>query len=220
MIASVFPRTLPRNLRFALVFCAAGLCGACTSLETFGLASDRAPTASAARSGDKVAESEKIVRKPMSAEDLDCPTVEVQDAAASLRVGGEENASVRYQFDIEQTARQCDPQGDQFRLKVGVSGHLKIGPAGSPGAYSAPLQITVRRGTDEKPAYSKTYKVEANTAGGAEAAFDLVSEPIVLPLTRTDLADDYAIVVGFDTGHAAEVKRPHKPRHAQASDAH
>jgi hypothetical protein len=220
MTASVFPRNLPRNLRFALVFCAAGLCGACTSLETFGLASDRAPTASAARSGDKVAESEKIVRKPMSAEDLECPTVEVQDGGGSFRVGGAENTSVRYQFDIEQTARQCDPQGDQFRLKVGVSGHLKIGPAGSPGAYSAPLQITVRRGTDEKPAYSKTYKVEANTAGGAEAAFYLVSEPIVLPLTHTNLADDYAIVVGFDAGHAAEVKRPRKPHRPQPTDAH
>jgi hypothetical protein len=216
MIASVFSR----NLRFAPVFCAAALCGACTSLETFGLTSDRAPTANAARQAGTAAESDKIVRKPMSAEDLDCPTVSVQDGAASLRVGGAENASVRYQFDIEQTARQCDPQGDQFSLKVGVSGHLKIGPAGSPGAYTAPLQITVRRGTDEKPAYSKTYKVEASTAGGAEGAFDLVSEPILLPLTHTNLADDYAIIVGFDTGHAPEVKRPRKPHHAQATDAH
>ena len=140
MIASVFPRTLPRNLRFALVLCAAGLCGACTSLETFGLASDRAPTASAARIGEtKVAESEKIVRKPMSAEDLDCPTVEVQDAAASLRVGGAENASVRYQFDIEQTARECDPQGDQFSAQG-----RRIRPlADRPGRFARRLQRAV-----------------------------------------------------------------------------
>ncbi len=218
MIASVFPK----NLRFALVFCGVGLCGACSSLESLSpwSSNDHKSAASAATTGDQGPGSDKIVRLPMTSADLECPAVEVQDGAASLRVGGEDNASVRYQFDIEQTARQCDPQGAQFRLKVGVSGHLAIGPAGSPGVYSAPLQIAVRRGTDEKPAYSKTYKVEVNTAGGAEGTFDLISEPIVLPLTQPKLADDYVIVVGFDTGHAPEVKRPRKPHRPQATDAH
>ena len=218
MIASAFPK----NLRFAVAICAAGLCGACSSMENIipkSLTADR-PDLTAARRGDDVAESEKVVRLPMSAQDLDCPRVEVQDGAASLRVGGAENASVRYQFDIAQTARECAPQGNQFSLKVGVSGHLLIGPAGSPGAYSAPLQITVRREADQKPAYSKTYKVEANTAGAAEAPFELVSEPIVLPLTRTQLADDYSIIVGFDSGRAGEVAHLRKRRSAQAKDAH
>jgi hypothetical protein len=218
MIASAFPK----NLRFALVLCAAGLCGACSSMENIISPSLNAKPAAVAAAQDSshASESDKLVRLPLSPQDLDCPTVDVQDGAASLRVGGTENASVRYQFDIAQTARECAPQGDKFSLKVGVSGHLLIGPAGSPGAYSAPLRITVRREVDQKPAYSKTYKIEANTAGGSEALFQFVSEPIILPMTRTELADDYSIIIGFDTGHAAEVAHPRKRRPAPANDAH
>jgi len=218
MIASAFPQ----NLRFALALCAAGLCSACSSMENIISPSLTAtkPALTAANKGENVPESEKVVRLPMAASDLDCPSVEVQDGGASVRVGGTENASVRYQFDIAQTARECAPQGDKFSLKVGVSGHLLIGPAGSPGAYSAPLRITVRSQVDQKPAYSKVYKVEANTAGGAQAPFELVSEPIILPMTRTELADDYAIVVGFDSGHPAEVARPRKRPRVKANDAH
>ena len=62
------------------------------------------------------------------------------------------NDSVRYQFDIANTARQCHVEGAQFGIKVGVAGHLLIGPAGAPGAYSAQLRIVVRRDSDQKPA--------------------------------------------------------------------
>ena len=218
MIASAFPS----SLRFALVLGAAGLCGACSSMENVispSLVAER-PTVAAARNGGVNSDAEKVVRLPMSPEDLDCPAVDIQEGAASLRVGGDDNASVRYQFDITQTARECAPQGDKFSLTVGVSGHLLIGPAGSPGAYSAPLQVTVRSEIDKKPAYSKVYKVEADTAGAAQAPFKFVSDPIVLPMTRTELADDYSIVVGFDTGQAAKVAPPKKRHPAKANDAH
>ncbi len=218
----MFASAFPKNLRFALAIGAAGLCGACSSMENLispSLTGDR-PAVSAAKKGDDVAESEKVVRLPLSAEELDCPRVEVQDGAASQRVGGPDNASVRYQFDIAHAARECAPQGANFSLKVGVSGHLLIGPAGSPGAFSAPLRITVRQGTDPKPAYSKVYKVEADTAGAAQAPFELVSEPIILPMTRTDLANDYTIIVGFESGRATEPAHPHKRRPANANDAH
>ncbi len=218
MIASAFPK----NLRFALALCAAGLCSACSSMENIispSLTANK-PAVSAANKGENVPDSEKVVRLPMSAADLDCPSVEVQDGAASVRVGGPENASVRYQFDIAQTARECAPLGDKFSLKVGVSGHLLIGPAGSPGAYSAQLRITVRSEVDQKPAYSKVYKVEASTAGAAEAPFELVSEPIVLPMTRTELAEDYTVIVGFDNGRAAEASHPRKRPPAKPNDAH
>ncbi|MGD1036108.1 MAG: hypothetical protein ABR878_02735 [Roseiarcus sp.] len=210
------------GLRFALVLGAAGLCGACSTIESFVPTSMPAPKSppGVVKPGAAVAESDKIVKLPMSAEDLDCPSIEIQDGAASLRVGGAENASVRYQFDIVQVARECEPQGDKFSLKVGVSGRVLIGPAGSPGAFSAPLRITVRSEIDQKPAYSKTYKVEADTAGAAQAPFQLVSEPIILPMTRTELADDYSIIVGFDNGQAAKVAPPRKRRPAQANDAH
>jgi hypothetical protein len=219
MSASAFAK----NLRFALVLGAAGLCGACSSMENLIPSSFTAskPVANASAKGQDVRESEKIVRLPLSSQDLDCPTVDIQDGAASLRVGGAENVSVRYQFDISQTARECAPQHDNnFSLTVGVSGHLLIGPAGTPGVYSAPLRVTVRREADQQPAYSKVYKLEADTAGAAETLFQFVSEPIVLPMTRTELADDYSIIIGFDNGPAAKVAPPPKRRPAKATDAH
>jgi hypothetical protein len=218
MSASAFPN----NLRFAMALCAAGLCGACSSVENLipSFASSK-PVTNASGKGEDVAESEKVVRLPLSSQDLDCPTVDIQDGAASLRVGGVENASVRYQFDISQTARECVPAADNhFSLTVGVSGHLAIGPAGSPGVYSAPLRVTVRREADQQPAYSKVYKVEADTAGAAQTLFQLVSEPIVLPMTRTELADDYSIIIGFDNGPAAKPAPPPKRHPKKANDSH
>jgi hypothetical protein len=219
MSASAFAK----NLRFALVLGAAGLCGACSTLQSLvpTSMSSTSPSPRVAKAGGDVPESEKVVRLPLSPGDLDCPTVDIQDGAASLRVGGPENASVRYQFDISQTARECVPQADNhFSLTVGVSGHLAIGPAGSPGVYSAPLRVTVRREVDQQPAYSKVYKVEADTAGAAQTLFQFVSEPIVLPMTRTELADDYSIILGFDNGPAAKVAPPSKRHPAKTNDAH
>lgn len=218
MIASAFPKTV----RFALVLGGASLCGACSSMDNImspSLNAKPAPVAAAADPSHS-SESDKLVRLPLGPQDLDCPVVSVEDGAASMRVGGAENASVRYQFDIAQTARECDPQGsDKFSLKVGVSGHLLIGPAGSPGTYSAPLRITVRRESDQKPAYTKTYKIEANAAGRAEAPFQFVSDPIVLPMTRTELNEDYSIDVGFGAERPTEPAHPRKRHPAAAKSA-
>jgi len=64
---------------------------------------------------------------PKETREIDCPTVEVQDGTSALRVGGPTNESVRYQFDITDTARECQIQGSQFAIKVGVAGRLLIG---------------------------------------------------------------------------------------------
>jgi hypothetical protein len=121
---------------------------------------------------------------------------------------------VRYQFDISQTARECDPLSDsQFSLKVGVSGRLLIGPAGQPGAYSVPLRVTVHDDNAKKDAFSKLYKIDVSASGSDGAPFTFVTEPIVLPMTRTELADDYTLTVGFDSGKAAApTPKPHTPK--------
>jgi hypothetical protein len=211
---------LPKQLRLALILGGVSLCGACSSMENVispSLNYKPAPVAAAQES--RVSPSDKLVRLPLGPQDLDCPTVDVQDGAASLRVGGATNESVRYQFDLGQTARECDPvAGNQFSLKIGVSGHLLIGPAGQPGAYSAPLRITVRSESSQKPVYSKSYKIEANTGTATETPFQFVSDPIVLPMTRTELREDYSILIGFDNGRPTEVKHVRR-RHAARKDA-
>jgi len=146
---------------------------------------------------------------PKETREIDCPTVEVQDGTSALRVGGPTNDSVRYQFDIIDTARECQIQGSQFAIKVGVAGRLLIGPAGSPGAFSAPVRVVVRQDATGKPVYSKVYKAEANGASIAQSTFQLVSDPIMLPYVHRQAADDYTILVGFDTGAATAAPHAH-----------
>ena len=157
-------------------------------------------------------ESDKMVKLPAAPEDLDCPDVAVAEGGASSRVGGATNESVRYQFTIGDVARECDPQGGQFALKVGVSGRLLIGPAGSPGSYGTSLHVQVKRDADGKVLIDKTYRISADTAGAAQAPFRFVTEPFLLPLTRARLADDYSVSVGLGQGGGA-VMHTRRARH-------
>jgi len=159
--------------------------------------------------------SEKPTVLPVAPQDINCPTVDVAEGGASLRVGGPDNAAVRYQFNIGDTARECNPAGPgQAVIKIGVAGEVVIGPAGSPGAFSAPLKITITREGDKKAVFSKTYRVEAATNGVSAGAFRIVTDPIPVALTTLQLADQYTISVGFEgAGPAPAVKR-HRRRAA------
>ena len=190
-----------------VAFAALGLLASCSSVGSFfshrdpnsnflNLGANPPPTAHPAANP-----SERPKVLPVASQDINCPTVDVADGGAALRVGGADNASVRYQFNIGDTARECDPAGpQQAAVKVGVSGEVVIGPAGSAGTYNAPLKITVTRESDKKEVFSKTYRVEATTDGVNAGNFRVVSEPIMLPLTTLQLADVYSITVGFEGG--------------------
>ena len=214
MTAIAFPRPLPVLAALA----AASLCAGCGSMDGWfgGQRTDPGMTSpqivSPAKEGQTPAE--KVVRLPLTAAELDCPSVEIDEGGASARVGGADNSSVRYQFDIGQTARECAPvSNNQFTLKVGVSGRLLIGPAGGPGSYSVPLRVVVHDEVLHKDAFSKIYKVEADSPSTDGAPFTFVTEPILLPMTRTDLADDYTLTVGFDSGKMTPPPpKPRKPR--------
>jgi hypothetical protein len=158
-------------------------------------------------------ESEKLIKLPASAADVDCPPVDVFEGGATSRVGGPANDAVRYQFDISDVSRECDPQGTQFALKVGIAGRLLIGPAGSPGAYATTLRLQVKRDLDDKVLFDKSYHVAADTAGAVQAPYRIVTDPILLPLTRARLDMDYSISVGLGSGGAAAVTRHRRARH-------
>jgi hypothetical protein len=153
---------------------------------------------------------------PVAAQDINCPDVTVADGGAALRVGGADNASVRYQFSLGDTARQCDPAGTgQATVKIGVAGQVIMGPAGQAGTFSAPLKITVTRLTDNTSVFSQTYRAEAATDGVKAGQFRIVTDPISVPMPTLQLADLYSITVGFEggtggpspTGHKSKKKR-------------
>src|SRR5271156_6177164 len=132
------------NLRIGLAAAMASLLGACGTIDSIIPASSRTQSGVEAHVGPGTS-ADKIVVKPMTAEDLECPVIEIEDGAATARVGGPENSAVRYQFDLVDTARECQPRGDQFSLKVGVAGHLLIGPAGFRGGYFTNVKVLVGR---------------------------------------------------------------------------
>jgi hypothetical protein len=150
---------------------------------------------------------------PVAAQDINCPEVDVADGGAALRVGGPENSSVRYQFSIGDTARQCDPAGPgQAGVKIGVAGQVVMGPGGQPGTFSAPVKITVTRLTDNTSVFSQTYRAEATTDGVKAGQFRIVTDPINLPMPTLQLADLYSISVGFEGGTGGPSPTAHKRR--------
>jgi hypothetical protein len=155
---------------------------------------------------------------PVAAQDINCPDVTVADGGAALRVGGPENSSVRYQFNIEDTARQCDPAGaGQAGVKIGVSGQVVMGPAGQAGTFSAPVKITVTRLTDNTSVFSQTYRAEATTDGVRAGQFRIVTDPVNLPMPTLQLADLYSITVGFEGGTGGPSPTGHRSRKKRTS---
>jgi len=212
------------SIRFALSVAALGALTGCGSVENLLPHPD--PNGSSVNVGGlnprpvgkpAANESEKPIVLPVARQDIYCPTVDIAEGGAAARVGGADNASVRYQFNIAETARECDPAGPgQATLKIGVSGHVVIGPAGAPGTFSAPLKITVTNAADKKDVFSRTYKVEATTDGVTAGDFRVVTEPIPLPMTTLQLADAYSISVGFTAGGGGA---PPPKRHRQKQSA-
>jgi hypothetical protein len=151
---------------------------------------------------------EKQIVLPVAASDINCPEIEVAEGGAAVRVGGAESASVRYQFNLGETARQCDPAGPgQASIKVGVAGNLVIGPAGSPGTYSVPLKIAVVQAADNKPVYSKTYTIQATADASSSGQFRIVADPIQVAMPTLNLANVYTIKVGFEGGTRSAAPR-------------
>ncbi len=208
-------------IRSMLAAAALGVLTGCSSVDTFF--AHRDPNASSANVGaippimakPAASPSEKPTVLPVASTDIYCPTVDVAEGGAAARVGGPDNASVRYQFNIGDTARECDPAGPgQATLKIGVKGEVVIGPAGSAGTFSAPLKITVTHLGDKKEVFSKVFNVQATTDGVQAGGFRVVTEPIPLPLTTLQLADEYSIAVGFVGGNAGAAPKRHKQKSA------
>jgi hypothetical protein len=213
-------RRIARRIEFAAIAFLGGSCAACSTIESVVPSSSTLANLvsfnnSSSTPADQSASGVQTAAVDTGPKEVNCPQIEVQDGTSAMRVGGDANSSVRYQFDIADTARECKVEGAQFAIKVGVAGRLLIGPAGSAGAYSAPLRVVVRDDATQKPVISKLYKVEASaTAANLQSPFQFVTEPLMLPYVHKWADEDYTILVGFDTGHAAPVEKHTRRKHA------
>ncbi len=137
-----------------------------------------------------------------------CPQVIVlEGTAASQAYAGTppSSANLRYQYALDDTARECTLDGDQLAIKIGVAGKVLLGPAGSPGSFSVPVRMAVLREHDNQPIVSKLYRAAVTVAAGeTRADFTVVSEPLHVPFIQDHAEDDYTIKVGIDEGASAD----------------
>jgi hypothetical protein len=142
----------------------------------------------------------------------DCPEVFIDSGAAMLRSPPDADAAnVRYQLSLGETARQCIIDGDHLTIRVGIEGSAVLGAAGQPGVYGANLRVAIRRQKDDTLVASKIYRVSASIPkGGTRAEFQVIADPIAVPVMSPRAQDDYEILVGFTQGAdkpAGEKKR-------------
>lgn len=164
-------------------------------------------------------EFKKPPRSPEPTDHVICPNIVILDGTADDRVygkGEETNANLRYQFSLNDVARDCKIDGGQISLKVGTAGKVLLGPVGSPGNFTAPIRVAIIRESDQQPVVSKLYHVAVSVpAGKTQALFTLVTEPLDIPYTHENAQHDYTIKVGFDA--ADNDKRQKAMLHATAS---
>ena len=214
---------LKSSPRFALALACASLLAGCSSVEnlmphydpsTAQLNQDKGVNPHpAAQLPTNPAEKPTVL--PVGSMDINCPEVDIAEGGSAYRVGGADNASVRYQFNIADVARQCDPAGPgRATIKIGVAGNLVIGPAGSPGTFSVPLRVTVTQDADHKQIYTKTYTVQATADATSTGQFRIVADPIELAMPTLQLASVYSVAVGFEGGGAAPRPRASRRRNS------
>lgn len=142
-----------------------------------------------------------------------CPEVEVLDGGAALRVGGPASNSVRHQFSMTDVARECQLAGGQISIKVGVEGNVLLGPAGGAGSYSAPVRVAIRKESDQTIVASRNYRVSASVSSGtAQAPFQLITEPLAVPMVSEMAGDDYTVLVQFGGAGAEQRERRRRRR--------
>ncbi|ODN71398.1 hypothetical protein [Methylobrevis pamukkalensis] len=132
-----------------------------------------------------------------------CPQVGVRDGTQvyTLHARGMEAdpAGVRYQANINKTARECrtDASG-ATTIKVGLAGRLIVGPKGDAGTVNLPLRVAVVRNGNEV-LFSQIFPVAAGVSGGAgNSLWTKVVDGIVVPAEKT--SGNIEIMVGFDEG--------------------
>lgn len=154
--------------------------------------------------------------------DFDCPSAEQRQGAATYTVnqpGTDPSAlTVRYQASFSQIARECIVRGNEMTIKVGVEGHIVVGPAGGPGQVSIPLRYAlVREGLEAKVIWTKLYLFPVTIPEGEQyVPFINIEEEMTATIPRKVELENYVVYVGFDPDGVPAAKPAAKPRTARS----
>jgi hypothetical protein len=107
---------------------------------------------------------------------------------------------LRYQLSFGQTARECRVLDGVMSIKVGVQGHVLLGPFGTPGSVDVPLRYTVvKEGSEPKPIVTKFKRLRVTIARGkTQARFLDIEGSLSFPLPSSAELAAYVVYVGFD----------------------
>ncbi len=166
--------------------------------------------------------SRSLPRQPEPTDHVICPDIIILDGTADDRVygsGDQSNSNLRYQFSLNDVARDCKIDGDKISLKIGAAGKVLLGPVGSPGTFTAPIRIAIVRQADQDPVASQLFQVPVTIASGqSEAPFTLVTDQMSVPYSHTNAQHDYMIKIGFDAGGKSQTPaRGHPRAHRQST---
>lgn len=136
-----------------------------------------------------------------STDELDCPRFDIFEGGSAIRSG--DGRGLRHQLSIRKTARECFTHPDGSRtVNVGVEVLGLLGPAGSPGTFSAPLRIAVKRGDTTLDSRTRQISVPV-PAGSAQNIVSIVEEGLRLPEDSTGVL----IEIGLGSGPARGARR-------------
>lgn len=128
-----------------------------------------------------------------------CPGVRVREGTNVLRVfpdGSAGDEPIRYQATIAKAARDCEYEGENLKIRVGVRGRIINGPDGATGSFPMPIRVAVLEG--KRTVYSRLHKAKGKIAPGtSNALFSYVDQEVVIPAPRKT---NVRIYVGFDEG--------------------
>lgn len=154
--------------------------------------------------------------QPQEIEPAYCPTVDVMEGGAALRIMA--GANVRTQISLGRLARECVRRQDgSISVKVGVEARVLLGPAGAPGRFEVPVTFAIKH--NDKVVTSRTARTSAEIDRGEAQGFaQIVIDDLTVPAAMTA---DYEIEVGLGAakGATAKAKPRRKPAAAAAAPA-
>jgi hypothetical protein len=199
----VSARVPSRLVRLAALCLAGAGLAACSS--TNSTQSEKTFTERFLFAGTKLPEQKET--SEASRRELGCPSARILEGTGVFRSGDAGGArGVAFQAAINDLARECNPDGQVMRIRVGVQGRVLLGDSGKSGTVTVPLRVAVR-GNGET-VYSRLVPLAVTIPpNDTQASFVVIDDQIALPITGEDPGEYYSILVGIDPQGARPERR-------------
>ncbi|HYB05710.1 MAG TPA: hypothetical protein VED02_03115 [Methyloceanibacter sp.] len=138
---------------------------------------------------------------PLAADSLHCPQVVAwpYDRLLTIYAGGRvgDSKAIVHRGEITKLARECQIYGDRVTVKYGFAGRVLLGPKGSPGQVTLPINIKVADADRKVLANDKASVSTIVPSDNPVGYFSMVKE-ITFPISMGSRPEDYKVFVAFE----------------------